>query len=526
MDHMDDMPFGLAQQTTYAKLSPQDLDLMGKQASLCYLENGVSLNEAIVKIAREHPSISPHQIRRVVEAANTHTFSHIFEKQAGDKNVEFPIADPSIVLKELDDGARPIRTVTAEDYAMSPVKQSHVTLDQDMTLATAFGYDLASPRSEKTAMAVMTKQANGRLFVDRIMAVNAPEDVASRILKTAEGIDPMEMVPAQANAPVNTSQHPEITHRENMRAMERRIELEKKKQELIAMQAKEIQAMGDMGGAPQAGAPTTNQGAAPEAAVAGGEPPVPAGGAEPTAPPPMMAPPPPPPGPPPGLPGGEPFPMETMKKAGSALTKVAMSYVKSNRPNSAEMRRDLESGFTLNKIKEASARKSKSYPDADPYRDMVATKEKLARMVDDATRAKSHNGQLLKEATVRFQEAVRDHLLGGGNMGEVAQALGQVRGSGAFTKAAMKSLMPELMRFGFNPAKLQAQTIAYEMEKGASTRFVDPKHPIVASYADLYKVASNQSVLRRACSDLESKYKEANKLLGEVIRRHESSQSQ
>jgi hypothetical protein len=371
---MNDMPFGLSHQSTYAKLSPSDLDSMGKRASLCFLEDDIPLNDSVVKLAKEHPSISPHQVRRVVEAANNHTYAEIFEKQAGNKNIDFEVCNPNAVLKSLDDGSRPGVITTCHDYGSDPVKQSHVDIEHDQVLMRAFGFDPATPGSEATVVADMRKEADGKLVIERIMSTKPPdsETAIDRILKTAMG--PIAMAPPQQGQPAQTDQqHPEVTHRSNMRALEQRVELEKKKQELIAMQAKGMQAQGDMGGAP---APTAGGPPGTPPPQEGGMPP-PEGGAQTEGAPPEgaippegampMAPPPGPPGPQPGLPGGAPFPMEEQRKMGSVLTKQAMDYVKSGRPQSAMVMEDLRKGVSLRKIKEAAAKDPHRYELDNPH---------------------------------------------------------------------------------------------------------------------------------------------------------------
>ena len=187
---MDSLAFELTRQSTYAKLSPEDLESMGKQAALTYLAGGISLNDAIVKIAKQHPSISSHQVRRVVEFANTETFSRLFEKQAGDKNVEFVVADPGDVLHNLDNGARPsLMVCDPPDYSIDPIaKTSASNIEADLALTREFmGFDPASPDAEKTVLATVRETAQGFHHVDRIMAIGAPDtsDVVYRILKTS-----------------------------------------------------------------------------------------------------------------------------------------------------------------------------------------------------------------------------------------------------------------------------------------------------------------------------------------------------
>ena len=183
---MDELPFGLERQNTYAKLSASELESIAKQASLSFLCDGVPLNESIVKLAHQHPSISSHQVKRIVEFANQETFSRIFEKQAGDKNVEFPVADPSEVLKELNNGARPnIVDVGSPDYSSGPVKEASAVdaAVADLALAREFGLDVVSPaaaRAAKTKIA-SEQEKEGGLF-DRMGFLEKNASAAQKIL--------------------------------------------------------------------------------------------------------------------------------------------------------------------------------------------------------------------------------------------------------------------------------------------------------------------------------------------------------
>ena len=169
----DEMPFGLARQTTYAALSSEDLNTMGKRAADSYLSCGTPLNKAVVKLAQEHPSISPHQVKRVVEYANQETFQRLFddnEKYASDKNIDFPLADPRVILHELNDGARPhVMTPPPDDYSQAPVKMAHASVEADIELCRAFGVEPVSPGMEKEA-----KKA--RWILDQVKKYKASPD--------------------------------------------------------------------------------------------------------------------------------------------------------------------------------------------------------------------------------------------------------------------------------------------------------------------------------------------------------------
>lgn len=571
---MDDMPFGLSPQS-HAKLSREDLQSMGKQAAVAYLQGGTSLNEAVIKLAQVHPSISPHQVRRVVEFANQETFSRMFsdgEKYANDKNIEFPVADPGVVLKSLDISARPsVIEGSPEEYGCEPVKTAHAGVEADLALAWEFGVDLASPGAERTSLIEMEKKAGANdLVITRIMEIGKDKEadgaVADRIMMAGdEGIMPdsaaalsTDQVPdvarqeseeeqatkeamgpmmldagADENPDVGNeqAQHPEITHRENMRAMERRVELEKKKQELVAMQAKQTQAAGDMGGAPsptpgdEGGAPPPGgppPGGPPPAEMG---PPPPAGGMPPEGGAPMgpeagmMPPPGPPPGPPAGLPGGGPFPMKKAAvEQALELTKQAMVYAKSDRPRAKEVLDDLAATTSLDRIKEATAGCGQ-YPEANPFGELIRTKEKLGRILDDMSHTRDKNEFLQKEARDSFFHEVTQYMFGGGNLGEVTHSLQSVASDEGVIKVAMDHLIPHLVSKGLNVGQARANMITYEMEKGASARVVNPKNPIVESFSALCKVAQKQRELEQAVEDVRGYYGQVEKLLSEASAR-------
>jgi len=163
MEH--ELPLGLSRNRTYAPLTASDLEMLGKRASDMYLRKEASLNDAVSQLAGQHAGISPEQIKRVVEFANQNTFQSIFEKQAGDKNVEFDLADPGVVIRELNDGARPaVYNPVPEEYGREPVKTSSAVLT-DLELFQIFGVQPSTPAIEKSAedRTAFLKEASARL---------------------------------------------------------------------------------------------------------------------------------------------------------------------------------------------------------------------------------------------------------------------------------------------------------------------------------------------------------------------------
>lgn len=170
---MDDLPSGLTSKTTYAALSPSDLKSLGKTASLAYLRKGISLNDAVIKLAEAYPSISPHQVKRIAEFANQETFGALFEdgdKYANDKNVEFDVADPGKILLELESGSQPVAmAVEPEDYACGPIKTAHRDALADVALCRVFGVEPSTPVLEKTARTLDPEIAQHAGALSRIL---------------------------------------------------------------------------------------------------------------------------------------------------------------------------------------------------------------------------------------------------------------------------------------------------------------------------------------------------------------------
>jgi len=149
---MDEKFLGLERQLPHADLSTTDLEIMGRRAADMYLDKVASLNDAVLSEVRQHPDISSDQIRRVVEFANVDTFRSIFEKQAGDKNVNFDIADPDVVLGTLDKDARPVeKTAANQEYFTAPPADVNRNLTADDVLCRMFGMEPVSPVMEKMA---------------------------------------------------------------------------------------------------------------------------------------------------------------------------------------------------------------------------------------------------------------------------------------------------------------------------------------------------------------------------------------
>ncbi len=98
---------GLYQQMHARQISGEHLEVLGKQASDRWLAGQhKTLTESVVESVK-HAGLSPEQVRRVVEFANTDAFQREFKKESAlHRVVHFAggPADPGDVLRDLNDG--------------------------------------------------------------------------------------------------------------------------------------------------------------------------------------------------------------------------------------------------------------------------------------------------------------------------------------------------------------------------------------------------------------------------------------
>jgi hypothetical protein len=136
------IPLGLAQQKAAKNIDPEQLESMGKRAAARFGEGGCSLSEAVVEIVKE-ARLAPEQVKRVCEFANTSAYLQEFEKSGEQRNVTFDggPADPSYVLKELNDGSSPAihQVKTAAIIDSKELWGSTKYRAYDHILAEAFG---------------------------------------------------------------------------------------------------------------------------------------------------------------------------------------------------------------------------------------------------------------------------------------------------------------------------------------------------------------------------------------------------
>ena len=285
---------------------------------------------------------------------------------------------------------------------------------------------------------------------------------------------------------------------EQLLDMERQIELEKKKQELANIQQKTFEMMNpqpepqmspeQQQQMPQEGMPQ-DQGAAP-----------PDMGQEQEQMPPDYA-----------------FGPQMKVSSAHRLMDEAIGLSKTASPLASLVVEDLRLATDFERIKKATADRGR-YPEANPYGDIFRLKQKLAALTEDALHAKDKNEMLLKEAEDAWVYQVKQHLLGGGDIGEVAHVIETVDSRDERVKYATALLSKMLNNSRFDGARMTAQSLVYEMEKGASHRVLNPDNPLVQSYGALTKVADGQDTLAHAYRDLQEQLTEVETLIKGIVR--------
>lgn len=182
------IPLGLEQQKAARPIDPEQLESMGKRAAARFTECGTTLNEAVVSIVKE-AMLSPEQVKRVCEFANTAAYLSEFEKAGEVRNITFDggPANPSVILKDLNDGSAPAVHQIKEAAYEPPTEHYKVAAAGDSALAEAFGVS----GMEKAASADHSARANAaEEIADVRVRLNAVrDDLMSKLSHSAVFLD-------------------------------------------------------------------------------------------------------------------------------------------------------------------------------------------------------------------------------------------------------------------------------------------------------------------------------------------------
>ena len=198
MTQYDLPPQAILQQSAARPISGEELETYGKHASSLYSSGEApTLNEAVITTVKS-AGLSPEQVRRVCEFANTAAFLHEFSKEgAASKYVVFSggPADFSEVLKDLNSGGGgTVFDRGMADYARTPdqIKSaaSFLVTENRRTLEKVAGVQI----NQDTASDLILKEA---FSVDLKASFDVPysrplEDVETMREKLSSAKDTLE----------------------------------------------------------------------------------------------------------------------------------------------------------------------------------------------------------------------------------------------------------------------------------------------------------------------------------------------
>ena len=161
------VPQGIIEQARARPVDPGRLQLLGKQAAALYSSNCTPLSDAVLEVIKDQ-DLGPEHARRVCEFANQSAFQNEWEKGGSVRNIEFEggPADPSVVLKGMNDGSQP-DTHHVDDYSAPPSAPQARNVEEEI-----FG---------KQACAGPTATGLSDLHALRTTAMGAREHVMSKI---------------------------------------------------------------------------------------------------------------------------------------------------------------------------------------------------------------------------------------------------------------------------------------------------------------------------------------------------------
>jgi hypothetical protein len=147
------IPQGLYEKTRNIRVPPYRLQEIGREAAKRYAD-GSSLTDAVISAAGSE-ELGPEHIRRICEFANQEAYKHEWDKGGNVRNIEFEggPADPAVVMRELNDGARDVEDKPQErlisDYDTEPddngpVKLSSANIEEEIFA----GYTNPAPHKE------------------------------------------------------------------------------------------------------------------------------------------------------------------------------------------------------------------------------------------------------------------------------------------------------------------------------------------------------------------------------------------
>src|SRR5512144_2811171 len=137
----DDLSNYLSSGKGRVALSPERMEMMGKEAAQLLIDKGTPLEKSIVKLASDVPDINDEQVKRIIEFANTAAYLSYHEKnKTASANASYPqfaLADPQRVLATLH-GSKTKESQVDPSYGQAPERRTTSTPKREAALEELF----------------------------------------------------------------------------------------------------------------------------------------------------------------------------------------------------------------------------------------------------------------------------------------------------------------------------------------------------------------------------------------------------
>lgn len=153
------------------------------------------------------------------------------------------------------------------------------------------------------------------------------------------------------------------------------------------------------------------------------------------------------------------------------------------------------------KLAEAFGVEETPLPYADPLREAMDMKTKLAGVEEELSAELSHLEGQFFDTVNGLYDSVKQAALEGVSLGQIVVAWGDVTSKPEFVKAAFSHLSPRLIENGVFESK---GAIANSLMKTASVGLVNREHPIVVHFCDFCEVLTKLAETRSAHEDVAS----------------------
>lgn len=168
---------------------------------------------------------------------------------------------------------------------------------------------------------------------------------------------------------------------------------------------------------------------------------------------------------------------------------------------------------SMDLLEEAFAVSGHEYPYAEPLKEAMDLRDKLAGAIDYMTHELSESEIIFSMASDELYRSVKTAALDGTSMVDVVRAFASQGATEDYVKVAFMILTPRLLRDGvFHDSTLQAS-----FNKQASSGVLNTSHPLVVAYRDFQLAFDKMASARGTREDVEVAYFEVDQFLKEAV---------